>query len=352
MKGIGIALCLVAFAAHGGVNVLSDLPWIGDGLPDRNGADWYEEDPAPEFKAEFVLPPGVTETKIHFVCAGFGSFSLDGSYMNPDGLDTLWTPYDKTVYSTTTRTIRVTDATNTVFVRLGNGFYNLPPLRFWGHRLFREVVAHGRPCFKMAIDGVERPLEWRWRKTNVIRNSVYLGTEIDATRPEDTEWKPAAVVKGPKGKIVEWPSTNPGMISSDVHHGTARWLKEGEVQVVDFGVNASGVPEFIFKNAARGTRVEIRERFVQQQQIVPVLQRAGQQFIRRESQIGLHFGTRHTDAPPNLGEFRPRFARDAENPDVGGVGQGAVTRDEREKRRLAAAVFSPQNPALALANRP
>jgi alpha-L-rhamnosidase len=257
MKGIGIALCLVAFAAHGGVNVLSDLPWIGDGLPDRNGADWYEEDPAPEFKAEFVLPPGVTETKIHFVCAGFGSFSLDGSYMNPDGLDTLWTPYDKTVYSTTTRTIRVTDATNTVFVRLGNGFYNLPPLRFWGHRLFREVVAHGRPCFKMAIDGVERPLEWKWRKTNVIRNSVYLGTEIDATRPEDTDWKPAAVVKGPKGKIVEWPSTNPGMISPDVHHGTARWLKEGEVQVVDFGVNASGVPDFVFRGEARGTQVEI-----------------------------------------------------------------------------------------------
>ena len=170
-----------ALLANGGQ--LMALPWIGDGLPDRNGADWYEEDPAPEFKAEFVLPPGVTETKIHFVCAGFGSFSLDGSYMNPDGLDTLWTPYDKTVYSTTTRTIRVTDATNTVFVRLGNGFYNLPPLRFWGHRLFREVVAHGRPCFKMAIDGVERPLEWRWRKTNVVRNSVYLGTEIDATRP-------------------------------------------------------------------------------------------------------------------------------------------------------------------------
>ena len=112
MKGIGIALCLVAFGAHGGVNVLSDLPWFGDGLPDRNGADWYEEDPAP-----------------------------------------------------------------------GNGFYNLPPLHFWGHRLFREVVAHRRPCFKMAIDGVERPLEWKWRKTNVIRNSVYLGTEIDATRP-------------------------------------------------------------------------------------------------------------------------------------------------------------------------
>ena len=250
------------------VGRLAELPWIGDGQPERNGADWYEEDPAPEFEAEFVLPPGVTETKIHFVCAGFGWFAIKGAYMSPDGLDTLWTPYDKTIYSST-HTFKAVSARNTVRVRLGNGFYNLPPLRFWGHRRFREVLAHGRPCFKMAIDGVEKPLEWKWRKTNVIRNSVYLGTEVDATRDryaiwrrwestaEDEEWKPASVVKGPKGEIVEWPRGNPGMICPDIHHGTARWLKEGEVQVVDFGVNSSGVPDFIFRNEARGTHVEI-----------------------------------------------------------------------------------------------
>ena len=235
---------------------LAALPWIGDGQPDRNGADWYEEDPAPEFEAEFVLPPGVSETNIHFACAGFGWFSIHGAHMSADGLDTLWTPYDKTIYSTT-HTLKAASGKNTVHVRLGNGFYNLPPLRFWGHRHFREVLAHGRPCFKMAIDGVEKPLEWKWRKTNVVRNSVYLGTEIDATHPEDTEWKPAAAVTGPKGKIVEWPRTNPAMISSDMHHGTASWLKEGDVQVVDFGVNASGVPAFRFKDEARGTRIEI-----------------------------------------------------------------------------------------------
>ena len=253
------SLVVAAMAANllwADANPLASLPWIGDGQPDRNGADWYEEDPAPEFEAEFVLPPGVIETKIHFACAGFGWFSIHGAHMSADGLDTLWTPYDKTIYSTT-HTLKAASGKNTVHVRLGNGFYNLPPLRFWGHRHFREVLAHGRPCFKMAIDGVEKPLEWKWRKTNVVRNSVYLGTEIDATRPEDTEWKPAAAVTGPKGKIVEWPRTNPAMISPDMHHGTAKWLKEGDVQVVDFGVNASGVPNFHFKDEARGTRIEI-----------------------------------------------------------------------------------------------
>ena len=239
--------------ANGGP--LAALPWIGDGLPDRNGADWYEEDPAPEFCATFTLPEGVREAKVHFACAGFASLRVGGeTLMRADGLDTLWTPYDKTVYAKTF-TVKAASPTVEVVVRLGNGFYNLPPLRFWGSRHFREVLAHGRPCFKMAVDGVEKPLEWKWRKTNVVRNSVYLGTEIDATRPADTEWKPAATVAGPKGTIRPWPEAD--MCVDGVQTGTARWLKEGEVQVVDFGVNASGVPDFAFRGEARGTQVEI-----------------------------------------------------------------------------------------------
>ena len=257
-KHISASLVAVTFAAgllHAGSCPLADLPWIGDGQPDRNGADWYEEDPAPEFRATFTLPAGVREAKVHFACVGFGSLRVgDETLMRADGLDTLWTPYDKTVYAKTF-TVKATSPTAEVIVRLGNGYYNLPPLRFWGSRHFREVLAHGRPCFKLVIDGVEKPLEWKWRKTNIVRNSVYLGTEVDATRSEDTAWRPAAAVTGPKGTIRPWPETD--MCVDGVHAGTARWLKEGEVQVVDFGVNASGVPSFIFKNEAHGTRVEI-----------------------------------------------------------------------------------------------
>ena len=273
-----IPAALAASVVLASVEDLAKAPWIGDGQPERNGADWYAEDPAPEFCAEFVLPPGVTETQIHFVCAGYGYFFVCGGYMSSDGLDPLWSVYDKTVYSYCTDTLKATPdfdvwhktyeqskqgfelnafpRVNEVHVRLGNGFYNLPPLRFWGSICFRERLAHGRPCFKMVIDGVKEPLKWKWRKTNIIRNSVYLGTEVDATR-EDAEWRPAAAVKGPKGKIVDWPRTNPQMGTFDIHHGKATWLKEGEVQVVDFGVNSSGVPDFTFKDEKRGTHIEI-----------------------------------------------------------------------------------------------
>ena len=287
---------------------LDDVPWIGDGRPERNGADWYDEDPAPEFMAEFVLPEGVAEAKVHFACAGFGWFGIHGAYMSADGLDALWSVYDKTVYSTTTHTLKATPvlnggasmkgfelesypATNRVYVYLGNGFYNLPPLRFWGSKIFREALAHGRPCFKLAIDGVDAPLEWKWRETDVVRNSVYLGAEIDATRFTGTEydfmvgrraenerWKPAAVVKGPKGKIVEWPRDNPRMGTFDIHHGEPKWLKEGEVQVVDFGVNASGVPSFTFRNEPRSNRIEVvyGERLNADGSVNPLTQTAGQ----------------------------------------------------------------------------
>ena len=287
---------------------LDDVPWIGDGRPERNGADWYDEDPAPEFMAEFVLPEGVTETKIHFACAGFGWFSIHGAYMSADGLDAFWSVYDKTIYSTTTRVLKATPvlnvgtsiegfslesypATNRVCVQLGNGFYNLPPLRFWGSKCFRESLVHGRPCFKLAIDGVDKPLEWKWRETGIVRNSVYLGVEVDATRftgtvrdfmagrrAEDERWKPATAVKGPRGKILEWPRGNPRMGKFDFHVGEAKWLKEGEVQVVDFGVNVSGLPQLTFRDEPRSNRIEIiyGERLNADGSVNPLTQTAGQ----------------------------------------------------------------------------
>jgi len=263
MKGLLFMIVAVTVfcvaVAQSAVNGLAAEPWIGDGQPDRNGADWYGEDPASEFRATFTLPEGSHHVNVHFACAGFGWFSVDGkAMMCTDGLDTLWTPYDKTVYCKTFTVPAVASGTHDIVVRLGNGFYNLPPLRFWGGKCFRNDLAHGRPCFKMAItvDSVEKPLEWKWRRTNVVRNSVYLGTEIDATRPEDTEWKPAAKVAGPMGKFRPWPLSR-SSVWRESHDGEAKWLREGDVQVVDFGVNASGVPEFSFCGEERGTGIEI-----------------------------------------------------------------------------------------------
>ena len=87
---LAAAMALAACVLSAADCPLAPLPWIGDGLPDRNGADWYEEDPAPEFRATFALPEGVREAKVHFACAGFALLHVGSeTLMCADGLDTL-----------------------------------------------------------------------------------------------------------------------------------------------------------------------------------------------------------------------------------------------------------------------
>jgi alpha-L-rhamnosidase len=278
-KTVSAALTVLFTSFAASAVSLEATPWIGDGLPDREEAAWYAEDPAPEFTATFVAPQGAAEVAVSFAVAGFGTFAVNGTWcLAEDGLDTLWSVYDKTVYyQTRVVPVKPWPQVNRLRVRLGNGFYNLLPLRFWGGIYFRANVAHGRPCFKLAVAGVETPLAWTWRPTAVLRNSVYLGTEIDATRPEVTGWRPAASVAGPKGKLTAWPQKTPVMISDGVLPGRARWRTEGAVQVVDFGVNASGVPIFRF-NEERGTRIEIvyGERLAADGSVNVLTQTAGQ----------------------------------------------------------------------------
>ena len=260
------AACGVAFAAVCADEVggaLADIPWIGDGRPEpANAAAFYDEDPAPEFRAEFVLPKGKGDARIDIAAAGFYRLTLNGRDAGPGagaGIAPLWSPFDHTIYADSIEppsgTLRPWPATNILSVTLGNGFYNLPPLLFWGQRNFRSMLAHGRPCFKLAVEGVEAPIEWKWCETRIVRNCVYLGAEVDMAREAGAAWRSAAKVEGPKGRIVRRRAP-PTVPLGEPLRGKSRWIKPG-VQVVDFGKNLSGCPRFTFKGQPRGRRIEI-----------------------------------------------------------------------------------------------
>lgn len=258
--GLILAGCL-QMTAWASVEKLEKLPWIGDGRPTpTNEADFYSEDPAPEFRAEFILPPGSGEVVVEIACAGYCKVKLNGkSPRNDSAVMPLWSPYDHTIY--TERLEFYPDAhkphpqKNFLSVALGNGFYNLPPLRFWGSRCFRNELAHGRPCFKVHVKGVDQPLRWKWHNSRVIRNCVYLGEEYDWAREGDSTWRPAVEVAGPKGRLVRRDS--PPTLAGLAIPGKSRWLKKGEVQVVDFGINATAIPRFMFGGQKKGQRIEI-----------------------------------------------------------------------------------------------
>ena len=237
---------------------LAAQPWIGDGRPEPAGAAWYGDRPAPLFRAGFVLPPGRRTATLSLAAAGYYDLSVNGRQTSATSLMPLWSPVAQTIYADAYRLdtcLRPAPETNWVTVTLGNGFYNLPPLRFWGRkeRLFRDALTSGTPVFKAVVDGVP-PLAWHWRETRILRNCVYLGTHLDASRPEPSVWRPAAETAGPFGRLVA--RTAPPVACYGTLPGVARWLKKGETQVVDFGVNGTGVPKFRIRRAVSGQRVE------------------------------------------------------------------------------------------------
>ncbi len=264
MKSILLLLGVVLTLTASGGTVLPSLerlPWIGYGRPAfAHEADFYGEDPAPEFRAACVLPPGEEDVVVYVACAGYCRVRLNGHPpRNEPALMPHWSPYDHTVYAErlvfSASARRAHPAQNVLSITVGNGFYNLPPLRFWGSKCFRRNLAHGRPCFKVLVNGARQPLKWTWRKTRIIRNCVYLGEELDRARPDDRAWKPAAEVAGPRGRLVL--RASPPMRLGAGISGKATWLKKGEVQVIDFGANRTGVPVFMFTQPTAGTRIEI-----------------------------------------------------------------------------------------------
>ena len=263
--------------------LLVAMPWIGDGRLVREGADWYEDDPAPLFAAKFVLPKGATNATVRLATPDCCFLTVNGEtpFAMPVGVIPQWSPADKTIYAETFKFHRVKPypATNEVALLLGNGWYNMPPLKFWGGLPFREHLPHGRPCFKLTVDGVDQ-LDWTWRESPLVQNSYQLGEVWDLRRPADKTPKKAVAVAGPKGRIVPARAPTIGPLLVQGTPGEVRWLKKGEVQVIDFEVNCTGVYAFKLDGMGlkSGDRIEIiyGERLNADGSVNPLTQTAGQ----------------------------------------------------------------------------
>ncbi|NLP09539.1 family 78 glycoside hydrolase catalytic domain, partial [bacterium] len=278
--------------------------WISDGKPSETcDSLHYLEDPAPQFRKEFMLEKdAVQSARLYITAAGYYTVTLNGNRIGDSFLDPAWTNYDKRIYySEHDITSLLTQEKNCLGVVVGNGFYNPLPLRMWGTRNLREVLPVGRPAFIAQLiviyrDGRQRivPTDttWNYAYGPILRNNVYLGMLYDARKElgswdqpgfDDSGWQPALIVQGPSGRLQKafFP---PIKITDRITPLSVSEPRPG-VYLVDMGTNFAGVCSMRLMGRP-GDSVMLRygERIYEDGQLNPMTAVCGQ--IKRKGQGG------------------------------------------------------------------
>lgn len=277
-------------------NELQNALWLGDAKesPDTDSL-MYQDDPAPEFRKEFIVNRPVKSATLYITAAGYYSAAINGTLLDQYRLDPAWTDYKKRVYFSD-YDIRsfISKGRNCISVMLGNGFYNPLPLKFWGYLNLRDVLPVGRPVFigrikivyqNGQIENIMTDQSWRYKYGPVMRNSVYLGEVYDARRALNKTdhpsadvnkgWYPAVVKKGPGGELQS--AFFPRIQVIGIKRAVSVNERSKDVYVVDMGENFAGT--FRVKlHGHRGDTVRFRlgERIYEDGRLNPMTAVAGQ----------------------------------------------------------------------------
>ncbi len=250
--------------------------WIDDGkdLPERD-EDFYEDDPAPLMRRDFEIEKPVARARLHVAGLGYALASINGERLEDQILDPPWTNFDKRIlFRTHDVTAALAEGDNTLGITLGNGWYNLEPLRMWGRRIFREALPSGRPR-AIALLVVDHPdgsqttvttgPDWKTTEGPSLRTSIFLGEKRDARLAipgwdapgfDDTEWRPVLVADRPLDPLMPHLDMPP-VRASKTFPAVAVTEPEPGVFVVDFGVNFTGIPELEL-DVPEGTELYLR----------------------------------------------------------------------------------------------
>lgn len=237
---------------------LNNATWIGDGL-EQPAFDslFYNDDPSPLFRKEFVTEDGIESATLYITAAGYYKASINGRRIGKNQLDPAWTNFSKRIYySEYDITTDIQKGANCLGVSLGNGFYNPLPMKMWGGRNLRTELPVGRPVFiaKLVLKKKNgRTIEiatdqtWKYSYGPIIKNNVYLGEVYDARREiigwerpgfDASSWLSAEISDGPGGVLQE--SFFPAIQVTDIKTPIAITSPREGVYIVDMGVNFTG----------------------------------------------------------------------------------------------------------------
>lgn len=232
---------------------------------------------------EFDLHGKVADATVYVCGLGHYELSVNGTKVGDSEFAPLWSDYDKTVYfNTYDVTGLVRQGGNAIGVMLGNGFYNVVR----GSRYSKLQIGFGPETLwlKMIVryaDGREETIAadgtWKYDLSPVTFHSIYGGEDYDARLEQtgwnlpgfdDSAWKPAAVQRAPKGRLMpqmaqpvrimeRFPISKVHKLSPEEVAKASKPAKrtvDSSAIILDMGQNLAGFPE-ISVSGKRGQKV-------------------------------------------------------------------------------------------------
>ena len=199
-------------------------------------------------------------------CVGMRDLFVNAERITSTALPPL-TVYRKRVLEEAfdvTRQIR-SGRENELRVELGNGWWNLAPLKMWYHYEMWKILPQGEPAVRATLeikyaDGSRQTVEtgddWQAGKGRIVKNSIYLGVKEDATLA-DGKWSAAEKAKGPDGAVMPAADFPKVVIYDRWPAATVRKVRKG-AWLVDFGVNFAGTYRAMLRGVPKGGIVTFR----------------------------------------------------------------------------------------------
>ena len=215
LPGATEAAFLARLKIPGAADVVTDASWGGrelaGGLRAIDGGAGIvsrEELVSPAFEKEFEVKDGVVRATLHVTAVGFCEATLNGRKIGDKVLDPSPTAYDKRVlYSSYELEGMLRPGRNRLALTLGHGWYDMRTLEAWNFdtapwrdapRAIAQLditYADGTRA-RVATDG-----SWRQVQSPVLYDCLRQG-EFSGAAARPFAGAPAAVVPGPKGRLV------------------------------------------------------------------------------------------------------------------------------------------------------
>ncbi|RZK56465.1 MAG: alpha-L-rhamnosidase, partial [Pedobacter sp.] len=239
--------------------------WIAyDKIADSNQSNLWVDGTKDTFKGNNILPMfrksfSVTKSikKATVFISGLGHFemSLNGQKVGDDFLAPGWTKYDKeALYVTYDLTKQLKSGENVIGVMLGNGFYHVPPVSS-RYRKLKSAFGYPKMICRLAIeytDGTSSNIisnpSWKTTPSPITFSSIYGGEDYNANleqkgwdlpKVDDSKWKSALLVGGPK---LNAQKEEPVKVFENFSAKTIQPVANGE-WVYDLGQNSSAIIE-------------------------------------------------------------------------------------------------------------